>query len=277
MMPRVLTIAGSDSGGGAGIQADLKTFSVLRAYGMSAITALTAQNTTGVCGILPVPPEFVRRQIDAVVRDLGVDAAKTGMLANRGIIEVVCAAVRDHKIDRLVVDPVLAAESGARLLEPDARDALLKGLVPLATLVTPNAPEAAALLGISVSTVAEMREAALRLVDAGARAALVKGGHLAGPEAVDVFHDGKRVQELRVPRVETRHTHGTGCVLSAALAVGLAEGREMLDAVVRAKHFVTTAVVNGLALGAGHGPANPLAWLSEELRSEAPRVDGGGR
>lgn len=272
MLPRVLTIAGSDSGGGAGIQADLKTFTVLRVYGMTAVTALTAQNTKGVAGIFPVPPEFVRLQIDAVARDLGIDAAKTGMLANRAIIEAVCEAVREHGIERLVVDPVLVAESGARLLDSDARGTLVRRLIPLAAVVTPNAPEAAALLDIQVSTLAEMHEAARRLVGAGARAALVKGGHIGGPAAVDVLHDGERLYELRSSRVETRHTHGTGCMMAAALAAGLAEGRDLLAAATRAKHFVTVAVVNGLALGAGNGPANPLAWLDEETRSLEPQV-----
>jgi hydroxymethylpyrimidine/phosphomethylpyrimidine kinase len=272
MLPRVLSIAGSDSGGGAGIQADLKTFTVLRVYGMTAVTALTAQNTKGVAGIFPVAPEFVRLQIDAVVRDLGIDAAKTGMLANRGIIEAVCAAVRDHRIERLVVDPVLVATSGAKLLDSDARGTLLRGLIPLAAVVTPNAPEAAALLNIEVSSLNQMHDAARRLVDAGARAALVKGGHIGGPAAVDVLHFGTQRYELRSPRVETRHTHGTGCMMAAALAAGLAEGRDVVAAAIRAKHFVTVAVVNGLALGAGNGPANPLAWLEEETLSLAPQV-----
>lgn len=239
---------------------------------MTAVTALTAQNTKGVAGIFPVPPEFVRLQIDAVARDLGIDAAKTGMLANRAIIEAVCEAVREHGIERLVVDPVLVAESGARLLDSDARGTLVRRLIPLAAVVMPNAPEAAALLDIQVSTLAEMHEAARRLVGAGARAALVKGGHIGGPAAVDVLHDGERLYELRSSRVETRHTHGTGCMMAAALAAGLAEGRDLLAAATRAKHFVTVAVVNGLALGAGNGPANPLAWLDEETRSLEPQV-----
>ncbi len=223
MIPRVLTIAGSDSSGGAGIQADLKTFTVFRTYGMSAITALTAQNTRGVLGIFPVSPEFVRAQIDAVATDVGIDAAKTGMLATRGIIEAVAEAVRVHRIAPLVVDPVMVAQSGARLLEDDARDALLRELLPLAAVVTPNVPEAEALLGMRIAGVADQRVAARRLIDLGAAAALVKGGHLAGTESVDVLDDGHDVEELRAPRIDTPHTHGTGCMTAAALAACLAQ------------------------------------------------------
>ena len=261
MIPRVLTIAGSDSSGGAGIQADLKTFTVFRVYGMSAITALTAQNTRGVTGIVPVSPEFVRAQIDAVAVDIGIDAAKTGMLATRAIIEAVAVAVRTHRIAPLVVDPVMVAQSGAALLEDTARAALLRELLPLAAVVTPNVAEAEALLEMHVSSVADMRDAARRLVDAGAGAALVKGGHLAGAEAVDVLYDGSAWHELRAPRIATRHTHGTGCMTAAALAACLARGMPLLDAVHEAKRFISAAIAAGLPLGGGNGPANPLAWL----------------
>jgi hydroxymethylpyrimidine/phosphomethylpyrimidine kinase len=262
MLPRLLTIAGSDSSGGAGIQADLKTFTVMRVYGMSAITALTAQNTRGVAGIFPVAPEFVRRQIDAVVGDIGVDAAKTGMLASAAIVGAVADAVREHRIAPLVVDPVMVAQSGARLLDDDAVAALRGELLPLAALVTPNLPEAEALLGRRVTTVEDMRAAARQLVELGAGAALVKGGHRdAGGEAVDVLCDGAAVHELRAPRVATAHTHGTGCLLSAALAAGLASGLPLLAAAQRAKRFIGVAIAGGLAIGGGHGPANPLAWL----------------
>jgi len=263
MLPRVLTIAGSDCSGGAGIQADLKTFTVFRTYGMSAITALTAQNTRGVSGILAVAPEFVRAQIDAVASDIGIDAAKTGMLANRAIITTVAEAVRVHRIAPLVVDPVMVAQSGARLLEDDARAALIAALLPLATVVTPNVPEAEALLEMAVSDVAAMREAARRLVGLGARAALVKGGHLSGAEAVDVLYDGTAFHELRAPRLDTPHTHGSGCMTAAALTACLARGLDLVAAAHQAKRFVTTAIAHGLALGGGNGPANPLAWLDE--------------
>jgi hydroxymethylpyrimidine/phosphomethylpyrimidine kinase len=260
-IPRALTIAGSDSSGGAGVQADLKTFTVFRVYGMSAITALTAQNTRGVSGIVALAPEFVRAQIDAVATDIGVDAAKTGMLANRAIIAAVAAAVRAHRIAPLVVDPVMVAQSGARLLEDDARTALLAELLPLAAVVTPNLPEAEALLGMRVASLADMQAAARRLVDAGAAAALVKGGHLGAGDAVDVLYDGRDLYELRAPRLATPHTHGTGCMTAAALTACLARGLSLLDATREAKRFVSAAIAGGLALGGGNGPANPLAWL----------------
>jgi len=272
MVPRALTIAGSDCSGGAGIQADLKTFTVFDVYGMSAITALTAQNTLGVSEIFPVPAEFVRRQIDAVVTDIGVDAAKTGMLANRAIIAAVAAAVREHRIDRLVVDPVIVAQSGASLLEPQARAALRDELLPLAMVATPNAPEAAELLGMSVQTVADLREAARRIVRLGARAALVKGGHLVDGDAVDVLVDGAEIHELRAARIATAHTHGTGCVLSAAITAGLARGRPLIDAVAAAKRFISRAIAAGLAIGKGNGPVNPMAG-PEEVDSSESRVD----
>jgi hydroxymethylpyrimidine/phosphomethylpyrimidine kinase len=261
MLPRLLTIAGSDSSGGAGVQADLKTFAVLRGYGMSAITALTAQNTQGVRGVVVTDPAFVRAQIDAVVEDLGVDATKTGMLANRDVIAAVAAAVREHGLRPLVVDPVMVAQSGASLLAEDARAAVRDVLLPLATVVTPNAPEAAALLGMEVESEAAMREAARRLVDLGAGAALIKGGHLAGSESVDVLHDGHALHELRAPRLAMRNTHGTGCILAAAITAGLGGGLDLLAAVQRGKRFVTAAIRGGLPLGRGAGPANPLAWL----------------
>jgi len=259
---RALTIAGSDSGGGAGIQADLKTFTVLGVYGMSAVTALTAQNTCGVSGVHTVPPEFVVEQIDAVVGDIGVDAVKTGMLANAAIIAAVADAVRRHNVGALVVDPVMVAESGAALLEPAARDVLLRELVPLATLVTPNIHEVRALTGIEVCSAADLREAARALVAGGAKACLVKGGHLPGDVAVDVFDDGREVRELVAARVPSRHTHGTGCQLSAAITACLAQGLSLVAAVERAKAFIEVAIQGGLALGRGAGPANPLAWLS---------------
>lgn len=264
MIARALSIAGSDSSGGAGIQADLKTFTVFGTFGMSAVTALTAQNTTGVAAIHTVPPEFVRQQIDAVIADIGVDAVKTGMLANRAIIAAVAAAVRAHRIERLVVDPVLIAQSGAALLEEDARAALLNDLVPLARLVTPNIPEAAALLDMQVDSLAMMRAAARRFVELGAGAALVKGGHASSAEAVDVLFDGQSYRELRAVRVHTKHTHGTGCMLSAAITAGLAQGKPLLAAVEEAKRFITTAITHGLAIGTGNGPANPLAWLAPQ-------------
>jgi hydroxymethylpyrimidine/phosphomethylpyrimidine kinase len=258
MLPRVLTIAGSDSSGGAGIQADLKTFTVFGVYGMTAVTALTAQNTCGVHGIAAVEPAFVRAQIDAVAEDIGIDAAKTGMLASRAIIAAVAEAVRHHRIAPLVVDPVMVAQSGARLLEDDARAALLAELVPLAAVVTPNVPEAEALLDMRITGVADMRVAAERLLAAGAAAALVKGGHLGGAESIDVLADGTAVHELRAPRLDTPHTHGTGCMTAAALAACLARGLPLLAAAQEAKRFISAAIADGLAIGHGRGPANAL-------------------
>lgn len=260
MVYRALTIAGSDSSGGAGIQADIKTFTVLRVYGMTAVTALTAQNTCGVEEIHPVPASFVVRQIAVTVSDIGVEAAKTGMLYSAETVVAVAKAVRDYQLTRVVVDPVLVAQSGARLGHQDLPLALLKELIPHALLVTPNLDEALALTGIHVESVADMRAVARKLVNAGARACLVKGGHLDGPEAVDVFDDGHQSREITVPRLPALYTHGTGCQLSAAVTAFLARGLSLDEAVDRAKRFITTAIRAGLALGRGAGPANPMAW-----------------
>jgi len=265
MTPHALTIAGSDSSGGAGIQADLKTFTVFRVYGMSAITALTAQNTQGVTGILPVTADFVRAQIRAVADDVRIDAAKTGMLANAEIIAVVADELRTRRIAPLVVDPVMVAESGASLLDPAARDLLRDEILPLAHLATPNIREASTLLDMSISSVDDMRLAATRMIDLGARAVLVKGGHLSSQlDAVDVFHDGTSLHELYALRIPSKHTHGTGCMLSAAITACLARGMPLDHAVHEAKRFISTAIAAGLAIGKGAGPANPLAWLKEK-------------
>jgi hydroxymethylpyrimidine/phosphomethylpyrimidine kinase len=259
-VPRALTIAGSDSGGGAGIQADLKTFSALGVYGMTAITALTAQNTTGVTGIVEMSPEFVRQQIDAVVSDIGVDAAKTGMLSSSPIIEAVADGIRQHRVSQLVIDPVMIAKSGAPLLRPEAREALRHVLLPLALIVTPNLHEAATLVDRKVETLSEMEDAARALHALGPRYVVVKGGHLGGA-AVDVVFDGSRFERLEASRIETPHTHGTGCVFSAAITAGLARGAEAPRAIHDAKAFITQAIVKALTVGSGHGPANPMhAW-----------------
>ncbi|MBI3784793.1 MAG: bifunctional hydroxymethylpyrimidine kinase/phosphomethylpyrimidine kinase [Deltaproteobacteria bacterium] len=263
MIARALTIGGSDSSGGAGIQADLKTFTVWRVYGMSAVTALTAQNTCGVSAIHVLPPDFVLAQIAAVTRDIGVDAAKTGMLADAEIVCTVAAAVREQRIPLLVVDPVMVAQSGAVLLQSAARDALLQELIPLATLVTPNVPEAEVLTGLEIASVEDMQRAARHLIDRGARACLLKGGHLGGNDAVDIFHDGRSMRRLSAPRAPTTNTHGTGCQLSAAITAALARGASLSDAIDRGKQFITLAIGHALAIGKGNGPANPLAWLDE--------------
>jgi len=259
-LPVALTIAGSDSGGGAGIQADLKTFAALGVHGTSAVTAITAQNTVTVTAIQELPVELVRAQIDAVVEDLGVQAAKTGMLSSAEIIEAVSLALREHGIGRLVVDPVMVAKGGARLLRGDAIDALRSVLLPLAAVITPNLPEAEALLGRRVATIAERRQAARGLLRLGPRAVVVKGGHADG-DAVDIFWDGETWDELSAERFPTENTHGSGCVFSAAIAAGLARDLAPLEAVREAKEFITGAIRHSLELGRGHGPVNPLYRL----------------
>ena len=254
-----LTIAGSDSGGGAGIQADLKTFAALGVHGTSAITAVTAQNTTGVSEILELPVDLVRKQIAAVVDDIGVQAAKTGMLSSAAIIGAVAEAVREHGLSLLVVDPVMVAKGGAKLLRDDAIDALRVQLLPLAAVVTPNLPEAEVLLGRPVASLDERKQAARDLVAMGARAAVVKGGH-AG-DATDVYFDGAQMIELRAERIDTFNTHGSGCVFSAAIAAWLARGADALTAAREAKSFISQAVANSLEIGRGHGPVNPMFAL----------------
>ena len=227
---------------------------------MSAITAVTAQNTLGVLGIRTLEPSFVRLQIEAVLDDIGVDAIKTGMLANAEIIESVADVLAQRAVGvPLVVDPVLAAESGAALIEGSAEDVLLRRMLPLATVVTPNAAEAAHLLGMSVVSLEDQRRAARHMVEAGAAAALIKGGHLAGPNAVDVLCDGDELHELSAPRLAANNTHGTGCILAAAIAVHLGRGDTPLAAVEKAKSFVARAIAGGLPIGRGVGPANPFA------------------
>ena len=259
-IPVALTIAGSDSGGGAGIQADLKTFAALGVHGTSAITAITAQNTVTVTGIHEIPVGMVRAQIDAVVEDLGVDAAKTGMLSSTDIIEAVADAMREHSIDRLVVDPVMVAKGGARLLRNDAIAALMTRLLPLAAVITPNLPEAEVLLGRSLRTLDDRRQAARDLVGLGPRAAVLKGGH-SDRDATDFYFDGHDLVELPGRRIQTRNTHGSGCTFSAAIAAGLARGEDPLAAVVAAKAFISSAIEHSLDLGSGHGPVNPMFGL----------------
>jgi len=258
-IPRVLIIAGSDSSGGAGIQADLKTVSALGAFGMTAITALTAQNTTGVYGVVEIEPKFVLQQVEVCVGDVGCDAVKTGMLANAGIIDAVAGAIRG--LGPLVVDPVMIAKSGAPLLKPDAIDALKTKLLPLATVVTPNLHEAGALTGREIKTLEQMKEAAHAIRDLGPQNVVVKGGHLESI-AADVLYDGRNFTEFRAERVQTKNTHGTGCVFASAIAAGLAHGKTVSESVSAAKDFITAAIRAGLAIGKGYGPANPMALLT---------------
>jgi hydroxymethylpyrimidine/phosphomethylpyrimidine kinase len=262
--PRALTIAGSDSGGGAGIQADLKTFSVLGVYGMSAITAVTVQNTKGVAGYEPVPASIVAAQIRAVATDIGVDAAKTGMLADAAIVAAVADAIREEGIAPLVVDPVSMSKHGHPLLEEDAVAVLRSELLPLAALVTPNLPEAAILAGHEVATRDDMRRAAEAIFAFGPGAVLVKGGHLREPggRAVDLLWDGAGEEWLDAAWIDTVHTHGTGCTLSAAIVAHLAAGDRLVDAVRAGKEFVTQAIGHALVLGDGIGPVDQL-WPVE--------------
>lgn len=263
-MKRILTIAGSDSGGGAGIQADIKTITVLGGYAMSAITALTAQNTLGVQGVHPVPAAFVRRQLDSVLSDIGVDAVKTGMLASAEIVQAVAEVLRLCKPAVLVVDPVMVAKSGDLLLTEAARDRLKHDLIPLAQVVTPNLPEASVLAGFAVTDEGSMRRAAAAIHDLGACMVLVKGGHLHGP-ALDILFDGSRYHPFEGARLQQRNTHGTGCTLSAALATFLAQGQTPLDAVENARAFTRRAIANALALGSGHGPTNHYAAIAQQM------------
>ncbi|GMR12436.1 MAG: bifunctional hydroxymethylpyrimidine kinase/phosphomethylpyrimidine kinase [Gemmatimonadota bacterium] len=255
-LPIVLTIAGSDSGGGAGIQADLKTFQAFGVFGTSAVTAVTAQNTLGVSTVHPVPPDMVRAQIAAVADDLPPSAVKTGMLASARIVEVVADALEQHDLGPYVLDPVMVASSGHRLLATDAQAAVARRLVPLADLSTPNLAEASVLADLEIANPDDMRAAAERLIERGARAVLMKGGHLGGTDVVDILHDGSELLEWRHPRLDTPHTHGTGCTLSAAITAGLALGSPLADAVDAAIEFVSRAIAAAPGLGKGQGPLN---------------------
>lgn len=252
---KALTIAGSDSGGGAGIQADLKTFAALGVYGTSVITAVTAQNTLGVTQVLVLTPDLVASQIDAVIDDIGAHALKTGMLANSAIIEMVAKKIQQHRLKNLVVDPVMVATSGDLLIEKSAVAALRSLLIPFAAVVTPNIPETEELTGLRLSTPKETEEAARRMVKLGAKAVVIKGGHLKGP-AMDLFYDGKQFRTFSTPRIRTKNTHGTGCSFSAAIAAHLAKGETLERAVSLAKQYITQAIRAGFTVGAGHSPVN---------------------
>jgi hydroxymethylpyrimidine/phosphomethylpyrimidine kinase len=251
-VPKALTVAGSDSGGGAGIQADLKTFSAFRVFGMSVLTAVTAQNSVGVTGVHNLPPEFVALQLDAVLDDFGADAVKLGMLSTAPIIRSVAGRLAAHGQSRVVLDPVMIAKSGAALLQPDARTALVEAMLPLAEVVTPNLPEAAVLADMTVATEKDMEEAARRIHAKGPRHVLVKGGHLAD-SATDLLYDGRAFTRFAGPHLDSPNTHGTGCTLSAAIAAGLAHGAPLVAAVREAKAYVTAAIRAGFAPGRGVG------------------------
>jgi len=259
-----LTIAGSDSGGGAGIQADIKAMQANGIFATSVVTAITAQNTTAVTAAFDLPTDLIEAQIDAVFDDFEVAATKTGMLSSAAIIEVVSMKVREHTIAPLVVDPVMISKSGFALLKPDAIDALRLYLLPLATLVTPNAHEAGLLVRGDVRSELEAREAAEIIAGMGAGAVLVKGGHLdEEPDAVDVLFDGSDFHVFRSPRIDTPHTHGTGCTYAATIAANLAKGYSLVDSVERAKRYVTLAIEHGLAIGSGHGPTDHFYFLRD--------------
>ena len=261
-LPIALTIAGSDSGGGAGIQADLKTFHAFGVFGTTAITAITAQNTLGVQAIHPIPIEIVRAQIESISVDLRPRGIKTGMLATGELVRAVADSIRVHELGNYVMDPVMVATSGDRLLAKDAEAALVTELLPLASLVTPNLHEARILTKLPVDSVSDMRAAAEALVEMGAGAALVKGGHLEDGEVVDLFWDGTRELTWNRTRLDTAHTHGTGCTLSAAAAAGLAQGLPLPEAVDQAVDFVARAIGTAPGLGQGHGPVNHFAGTS---------------
>lgn len=259
-LARVMTIAGSDSGGGAGIQADLKTFAAMGVYGTSAITAITAQNTRTVTEIVEMPDSIIRSQIDAVITDIGVDAVKTGMLSNTRIITVVAEKIDEYEVAPLVVDPVMVAKGGARLIQEDAVEALRTLLIPKATVVTPNVPEAETIVGREIVDMDGMRDAAMEIVGLGAQSVVVKGGHLEGP-ATDIFFDGVKVKAFTSQRISTDNTHGTGCTFASAVAAGLARKQSIREAVAAAKKYVTEAIRFAPNIGQGNGPLNHFYML----------------
>ncbi|AFM24251.1 bifunctional hydroxymethylpyrimidine kinase/phosphomethylpyrimidine kinase [Desulfomonile tiedjei] len=263
-MQKILTIAGSDSGGGSGIQGDLKTILSLGGYGMSVITAVTAQNTMGIQGIVPMDPDFVALQLESVLSDIGADAVKTGMLANADIVSVVAEILSKYKIDKLVVDPVLVSESGKELLEKEGISRLVDKLFPMTYLLTPNIPEAEALTGKSVTTVSDMIKAGKKLQKMGPKYVLVKGGHLQD-SPVDVLHDGSQYYEFATQRVRTRHTHGTGCTLASAIATLMGRGLPLMESIDQAKRYLYRALRFSLRIGSGIGPTNHLASITREM------------
>jgi len=259
---KALTIAGSDSGGGAGIQADLKTFSAFGVYGMSALTALTAQNTVSVQGIQEVPVEFIRKQIESVMTDIGADAVKTGMLANEEVVIVVTEAIKSFHITNLVVDPVMVAKGGDPLLAESARHTIKEHLIPLAEVITPNIFEAEALTGYKIEDLEAMKKAAKDLRELGCRWVVVKGGHMAiEGQAMDVVYNGSDYFLLKSARFDSQNTHGTGCTFASAIAASLAKNLPPLSAIKKAKEFITEAIRSGLAIGNGHGPTNHLVGV----------------
>ncbi|MDP4099304.1 bifunctional hydroxymethylpyrimidine kinase/phosphomethylpyrimidine kinase [Paenibacillus sp. P96] len=266
---KALTIAGSDSSGGAGIQADLKTFQELGVYGMSALTAATAQNTLGVQAVFPLTPEAVGSQLDSIGADLTPDAVKTGMLYSAEIIAVTADRIARYGWSKLVIDPVMVAKGGAPLLKPDAVHTLIRDLLPLARIITPNLPEAEMLTGMKLLRAEDIREAARRIHAMGPELVIMKGGHASGAVARDLLYDGAAFTAFDGPRIHTVHTHGTGCTYSAAVTAGLASGLAVTEAVRVAKDFIQAAIENSLGIGAGHGPTNHFAY-----RLKAAKIGG---
>lgn len=258
MVPKALTIAGSDSGGGAGLQADIKTFTSLGVYSMCAVTSVTVQNTLGVYGVVDMPPQVVYEQIRAVAEDIGVDACKTGMLSKEEIVSSVARAIRDFSLQNFVLDPVMKAKSGDPLLAKSARESLVKELLPLAKVVTPNIPEAEELCGFEIKTLEDMERACREIYALGCSAVVVKGGHREGEEAIDVFYDGGSFEYLKGRFVHTKNTHGTGCTFSSAITAYLAKGYDLKESVRKAKEYVQVAIEESLPLGKGHGPLNHM-------------------
>jgi hydroxymethylpyrimidine/phosphomethylpyrimidine kinase len=265
MIRRALTIAGSDSGGGAGIQADLKTFMAYGVFGMSAITAITAQNTIGVQKIAELPLDIIEAQITSVITDIGVDAVKTGMLANPDIVELVAQSIRKYDLKNIVVDPVMVAKSGDSLLSDKAIETIKTRLLPLADVITPNLPEAEVLLRRKIDTLEDMEKAARDLHSSSSQTVVIKGGHLAqGNEMIDIVYDGRDTTKLRGVFIKTKNTHGTGCTFASAIAAGLAKGYEPKVAIRTAKLYISEAIRTALPLGKGHGPTNHYAGLNSK-------------
>lgn len=261
---KVLCIGGSDSGGGAGIQADLKAVSACGCYAMTVITALTAQNTRGVQSIFPVPKKFIAAQLDSVLRDIGVDAVKTGMLLTPGAVDAVARAIVEYRLKNVVVDPVMTAKGGRAMMCEAAQRALVKKLMPLTSVVTPNVPEAEALAGMKIRSTAEMKEAAAVIFGAGTKYVVIKGGHLPGRKisgSTDIVYDGNQFYEFSSKWIETKNTHGTGCTFASVLAACLAQGGHILQAVEQAKQMVSRSIEQSLNVGRGHGPVNILGKL----------------
>ncbi|PLR95228.1 bifunctional hydroxymethylpyrimidine kinase/phosphomethylpyrimidine kinase [Bacillus sp. T33-2] len=265
-MRRALTIAGSDSGGGAGIQADIKTFQELDVFGMSAITAVTAQNTQGVNAVYPMAADAVGKQIEAIGEDIGTDALKTGMLFNAEIIRTVSEKIKDYGWTNVVVDPVMIAKGGASLLQTEAISALKRDLLPLAFIITPNIPEAEVLTGLTIKTAADKKEAAKTLANFGVKNVVIKGGHDDdSAESADLLFEGNEFITFRSSRVDTKNTHGTGCTFSSAITAELAKGSSVKDAVSKAKRFIQAAIENQVQIGSGHGPTNHWAYRRKSL------------